>query len=1131
MLFHIRSCIYILFFLFSISSFATECTDIFGSKLFYEKKVISQQEQFRALHPNYIDPVKEKKLVELWNKKPPTPKLLESLLPEDVHFINHQLHQPNAESVVKLAEQGSSVMARAYYKYQNHVYGTNVVFSTRALIDNLNSHSGQNWLVGENATAAILFLHGGGSKSSGAHVAGPMVNHFRNYGIDVLSLDLPWHSNGHREFLRFESEIETLSAFAKKYIPPNIPLFVWGHSWGSVFAEQLMRMTDRPKKEFVFHNNLKGAIILSTAVDSAPGKSRKEKQEEYNKRIQYVRENPTKFKEANEERGFWKTIINDGKISPLGVFYSSGTIFQLDQSPPSHQGRNFIPALMIVGKHDSLVYLGFEKLYKVYENLKNVETHYLEELPYFRDSKNSPMKKVGHLLGDYLDPGTREQIDFFLARKFIAKILVSNSMKPRENKLQDLLDAIINSIQNNSPPGKINDFKEQLNILLKSQLLDRINIPESLINKAEETQNNTPAPNKNIPESLEKSLLTGSQIRSSLTLLRDHLSSNHLDQALTIAKSLHQKIKDLIAFKIQEADIQKQTNNKDTPVFIRLLQNFSNNLAFREFIKKYILYNEKGTLIYKNIFKEKIPEMQNNLLDILEPYSTPAKRITHIFNDINNLFNTYNNKTLQDVKTELSNLIQLFENSTKISPSLFAKLKSLNYLISRLPEQHNENNNISTMKNELITLSQWIIHGIETNHEKFFINIDSQKNKRPMSPLVKKLINKSHKSIDDVRPIIKAEKLPFKIESEVLSIMEEFFIIQSVLKESYIPTMHEIQQIGLHKANLKDSYFFHNTKPRKIKSRMRHTIQRLQSLYEQKEKQTNLRRELQTQLQSNKKGSLANEYEKLLQTVRQKIKIIKEEGLEKLSTQPPVSLKKEYAASKNQFEQILKIDTNMEKVLDTIAAESFKSDGLLISQKIIELLDKNRHEIDMFTKLFSQYLHNRLKVRRNAITAMEKGEMGNRIQEAVIAIYGKGSQGRRPVLGSNSIYLKLEQLTQKLAQTEAQLQVVTRTLTQLNMEYKNLMNTLLHLTHTSNSKTRQLIATAANLKNIEELILNDILSGKLGTIFGNDAIMNAEQKAQVREYIDIYNYVFDNAIKTFNNLKSSAPPALPTASE
>ena len=417
-------------FLITFSSVAAKkkenCRSVFPySRLDYENKALKDVSDGKQIHPKFVDIGTERALQKSWNEQPKSPVLLNILLPEGVFFINHQLRQPGTQTSIKLGEPGAAIMARASYTYQRHNFVTNVAFSIRALSDNMN-HSSQGrrkWLVGEDAKAAILFLHGGGTKSAGAHVAESMINHFKSYKIDVLSLDLPWHGEGPREFLgSFEMEIKVLSAFAKKYVPPHVPLFVWGHSWGSVFAEQLMRMTDRKPEAFLFHQNLRGIMIYSTAVDAAPGGSFQEKYQAFFDRQQKAKTELSDQFAENETR-LWQEIVEDGKISPLGSFFSMITILQLDQQLPVHRGREYVPALMVVGKGDPLVYVGYENLYAdFYNKMENIETHYLDKLPLYHRPKGH-LESVGHLIGDYVDINSGELIHYKLSREFMEKQL------------------------------------------------------------------------------------------------------------------------------------------------------------------------------------------------------------------------------------------------------------------------------------------------------------------------------------------------------------------------------------------------------------------------------------------------------------------------------------------------------------------------------------------------------------------------------------------------------------------------------------------------------------------------------------------------------------------------------------
>ena len=222
------------------------CEGAFLSGLQIVNQVKKQTIQDKKLHPGFIDPHKDHQLQTEWNGRTTVLPTLDVFLPNDVHYINHQLARPESKVAVKLANR-DAIMARASYQYRDHTFATNVAFSPRVLLSNMQSKDGKKWLVGPDAEIAILFLHGMGMQTAGAHIARRTIRDFHRYfeNVHVLALDLPWHAEGHREVLKsLSEEAMILSAFAKKYIPPNVPLFIWGHSGGTILAQQIMTMTD-----------------------------------------------------------------------------------------------------------------------------------------------------------------------------------------------------------------------------------------------------------------------------------------------------------------------------------------------------------------------------------------------------------------------------------------------------------------------------------------------------------------------------------------------------------------------------------------------------------------------------------------------------------------------------------------------------------------------------------------------------------------------------------------------------------------------------------------------------------------------------------------------------------------------
>ena len=609
----------------SLSVAESSCRYIFGSRLYYDIKALKRKNKESDFHPRFVDIAEERILQKRWNEEPDNiPKLLKFLLPQGVHFIKRQLYQPGSATTVKLGEWGNEIIARAHYKHGERVYHTNVAFSVRALIDNLKDGANHNWLVGKNANAAFLFLHGGGTKSTGFHVAGDIITHWSQYGVDVVSIDLPWHAQGHREFVDAETDIKIIGSFVKKYIPPHVPLFVVGHSWGSVFAEQLMRMTDRPSKEFSFHNNLMGVAMLSTAVDAAPGKSKQEKYAAYFKRLkESKRRSHTEAPEG--ELHIYENIVRDGKTSPLGGAYSMNVISQLDQTTPWHQGRKFIPGLMVVGTKDSLVYFGFEDLYEVYKKLANVEAHYLDKL--MPHDPKGEIHEVGHDVFITLDPKTREPIVNVLLKNFIAKQLAFGVLKTN----------VVREIQSAS-----ND-----NVLLKDTVIDTV------------------------------------RGLKSFDTLKDFLETDQFAQRVLDSEFLDNVYNNYIN---QSASFTLKKQKPVIPDFIRLMQLTANELSFREFIPEFVYYEEKETATYISYKKEKTHEQARKILEVLGNYSTPPRRIDHVLQEI---LNSSNKVDLSFLRTGIEFItVELFReggefklNNKKVERALIALKEEIEKLI------------------------------------------------------------------------------------------------------------------------------------------------------------------------------------------------------------------------------------------------------------------------------------------------------------------------------------------------------------------------------------------------------------------------------------------------------------------
>ncbi len=1041
----------------SFSAPGIECVKAFikGSRLDYELRQAERRADSEKFQPTSTDPKIDRSREKYWNEEPETPQLLKAFLPDGVHFLKYQQYEPSSPVVIKFDEPGASLIARAHYTHEGASFATNVVFSRRAILDNMKGE--KNWLVGSKARAAILFLHGGGTRTTGAHVARTMINHFSDLQVDVVAIDLPWHNQGHRKLVNFETEIKILGNFAKKFIPPNVPLFVWGHSYGSVFADQLRMMTDRPNNEFSFHNNLKGALIMSTAVDPAPGKSPHEKLQALHKIREEVYQN--RFHESAEvEQQVHRNIIGEGKISPLGGFVAMLNLMQLDQTLPSHRGRQWIPGQMIVGISDLLVYIGYESQYGVYRRQENMQTHYLEKAPHLKD-KNGPAKEVGHLLGDYLDPHSKKPINFIKASDFIAEQL----------RIGDIKDFIIQELTQSA-----------INSASKETILKELNWMR-LVETIELSLTNNPAFKR-----LEPEIISNIQTFINTQKNTPVLSKN----------------KDLI------------------PNYIHIVQEFANNMAFRDFLKDAKVFKESKTVNVKNFLNEN-KEIQNKVRDIIQPYNTAQIRVFYFLEGIKteNLLMENNREYLSALKSEMKHIIEVS----------ILKINSI------------------TLKNDLLNLQSLLLQASSTKDFEAITNKAREIKEKYRKVWPDQIIRSNNSENQKISPLRRAifsatnlnaalniishrENLPKKITDKLTPLLERYFEIQDIINGQYVPNLARLRQKNLIPEGKKE---------KRVENIHRSLTDNVQLIKK-------LTREL-SKLQAEEK-QLRAEHKTLLNKVRSYIKTIKEAlAIVASSDTPLLSLRNEYQESRLKLEELSKVQWEMEQLFDKIAVEILKDASSEKASETVKsdanndssspanrnvsaqketadhLLQEHQEVINRFSDLFSRYVQDRRILRRKTITAIENGELGERnirdFKEAVIALYGPHSQGRRPALGVNALYLDLEKVIIKLAELEAKKLQTRELLILAKMEYKNEMASLTQLLE---NKTEESEAIIAKLRQSANIV--NILSSTISNVLNKSVIKDSN----MANYIDQEALIFKNIFTQWSDLQSSLPPMLPT---
>lgn len=334
--------------------------------------------------PQFANPAYEQKAQVTWSGVL-GPKLIQDYLVPGTSLISHSLRGANEPGVVKTTT-GNMVHLRADIAGE----ATNIGVSYNALKENFGRKVKS--YVRESAEAVVLFIHGGGSNTTGHHVAANIMDFLNPRSVDVISIDLKWHGEGSRnspESVRQELEIlrqyvRVLTGNTKK------PIFLVGHSMGGVVADLYMRHF--PKDDL-----FAGVISLSTVADSAPGQPLSVKRE---REAAVERQNQSNEMIPADERNLGAMLARQGKISPTCGFYCDVMMTGVDWTMPVHQGADYIPALYVIGRGDAL-YQGNEAAFtNGVAKLKNVEFVVFEQR---RDIKAKDGQKmtIGHLIFDH----------------------------------------------------------------------------------------------------------------------------------------------------------------------------------------------------------------------------------------------------------------------------------------------------------------------------------------------------------------------------------------------------------------------------------------------------------------------------------------------------------------------------------------------------------------------------------------------------------------------------------------------------------------------------------------------------------------------------------------------------------
>ena len=161
---------------------------------------VAEAEAQKDTTPKFIDPAEERELQKLWVGTKEAPQSVVDTLHENASLLDFQLLASDA-GVVKSAAPGDFVSMRWSETWRGKDMSTNIGANTSAIMVNaVNNTSGEplKTLIPSEVKGVFIFLHGGGTKTTGHHVANTISNYLASYGIAVVSLDAPYHGYGPR---------------------------------------------------------------------------------------------------------------------------------------------------------------------------------------------------------------------------------------------------------------------------------------------------------------------------------------------------------------------------------------------------------------------------------------------------------------------------------------------------------------------------------------------------------------------------------------------------------------------------------------------------------------------------------------------------------------------------------------------------------------------------------------------------------------------------------------------------------------------------------------------------------------------------------------------------------------------
>lgn len=586
-----------------------------GSYMHYVQKSEERRGSSIEKHPEYLNPVKERQLAnEVWRGEE-APKLLAPFLPPGVKLLDHQIKNASAPGVIKVEQpNGDFLILRVEMDYKGRTIATNVTVNAQALYQNLaRSRRGEPlWLIGPDATAAMDWGHGGGTKTTGGHTADTLMNSMAKYNVFTIGMDQPFHGEGPREW--FEDELDYLQfrvAFRKRFIHPDVPTFMIGHSYGGLIGDMVVRRSNKNLEGLDLKSAYAGVIPMSFVADPKPGSSFQEKTM-MERRTDAERKWDNNSARVNEgDLDLFANLMSQDKCSALSGLQCSQTSlynnWEMDQNIlPSVTSMNDmpsaatasgaegfkqvfyefltrdmkalkegpLPSLYMMGEHDALYVLNEENIETYVSRLQNAMLWTITSRVTFRGN----LDKIGHMVFDHYTPKKNSPEAIEVLRRYLQSLKPDRKLPSSEAEIQQLFKTeVLLPMDGIVQPGTFrtptNNYSSSL-MLMAYQWAPQFT--QFLDQRMESQAANA---KKNIRDFKNEYFLSMTENKTFETyqVIRDFVAAVLQTRGIELVEVPPR-------LQIQRAIEAKDPFAKTRESVISILKTYGNNLAFREFV-------------------------------------------------------------------------------------------------------------------------------------------------------------------------------------------------------------------------------------------------------------------------------------------------------------------------------------------------------------------------------------------------------------------------------------------------------------------------------------------------------------------------------------------------------------------